>query len=162
MEIAGKKYFMLQLGSSITQSKVNSKKRIIMKTFEIFESKENLLERKKFAVTMSLLESAIKFLEAEGDFEWEPQPEFKGVKGTSQDTGFGIQQRKAGEQRQKVAKIVQQWEQFKKYYMAKRKEGGKEAGQVYKRLEQLAALLAKHGQRVEMPPRPTEETPMAY
>lgn len=137
-----------------------------MKTFEIFESKENLVERKKFNVAMNLIESTIKFLEAEGDFEWDPNdPEvakFKGVKGTSGETGFGVQQAKAAAQGQKIARVVQQWDQFKRYYMQKRQEGGQQAAALYQRLEQLAALLAKHGKRVEMPPRPNEETRSQY
>ena len=44
-----------------------------------------LTEEKKFQITKKLVESLLQLLEA-GDIEWEPQPEFRGVGGTTTAT----------------------------------------------------------------------------
>lgn len=140
-----------------------------MKTFEIFESKQTIVERKQIATFMNLVETAIKILDDKAEFavddpnepdkglEFTPDPKFKGVKGVSTDTGPGIQARKAAEKKAAAQRIADQWPQFITNYMRMHKKGDPQTPKAYQRLEKLAAQLQQMGKRVEMPPRPAEE-----
>lgn len=131
-----------------------------MKTFEIFESKQVIVEKKLISAALKLCESMYATLEAEGDFEWEPQPEFRGVKGTSSDTGFGVQQAKAAKEKSKLQAFAAQWNKLKQTYMAVRQKGDVAgAAKLYQHLQKLAAAAQQKGIRdLEMPPAPNEET----
>lgn len=130
-----------------------------MKTFEIFESKQVIAERKLVSTALKLCESMFNMLEA-GEIEWEPQPEFKGVKGTTADTGPGIQARKAAQEKSKLQAFAAQWNKLKQTYMALSKKGDTAgASKLYQQLQKLAAAAQQKGIRdLEMPPAPGEET----
>lgn len=112
-----------------------------MKVFELFEGKRPLTEERIVTESIKLCESIIKLLEAD-DFEWEPQPEFRGVKGINKDTGFGMRSSAQAAQKVGGAKINDAWKKLLRKAQGMSSVGKK---QLIPHLNKLASEAAKRG-----------------
>ena len=87
-----------------------------------------LLQEIQQQAELMLIESVLEtmpelvWLFEEGEIEWEAQPKFKGVKGTSRESGFGMKQRKAGKKTVTVNQIKQQYKLVRANLIAAEKD----------------------------------------
>ena len=111
-----------------------------MRLFELYKP---LTEEQKYTKWHTLFESAMQIFE---DMEWEPQPEFRGVKGTTTATGTGEKAAKEAKIKARQAKVSKHW----KYLISKLNlTSGKEKHNYIEDLQKFADTAAKMGLTLE-------------
>jgi len=121
-----------------------------MKLFELY-SQRTARKSTVLKESIELCKSTIKLLEA-GDLEWEPQPEFRGVQGTTTDTGTGIKASNAASQKQAAAKLNALWQ---KLLLRAKGMGREEKKKLVPHLKKLAAEADKRGFTLSPSPKDT-------
>lgn len=109
-----------------------------MKLFELYE-RQALVEAKELSESIKLCEAVIKVLE---DFDWEPQPEFRGAKGITTATGAGEKAARDAKQKQASIKLNDTW---KKLLMKLKKQGNEGRKQLVPLLQKMAARADELG-----------------
>lgn len=78
-----------------------------MKLFEFYDKKQPVFESAPFDKALALCESVIKMVE---NFDWEPQPEFKGAQGITTDTGVGHRTQQSAQATKQKAAMQKAWQ----------------------------------------------------
>jgi hypothetical protein len=119
-----------------------------MKLFELFESKQQLSEDLMVAESIQLCTSVIALLE---NFDWEPQPEFRGVGGETRASGAGIRGAKLGQQQSAEQKLNAVWKKLLLSFSSASRES---RAQLSQHLQKLADLAAQKG--LDLDPNPEQ------
>jgi len=119
-----------------------------MKLFELYNKRKT----KSLKESIRMCKSIISLLEADGGIEWEPQPEMRGVKGISRDTGPGMKASRDAEQKTGNQKLNTLWQK-----LVSRAKGmsGVEFQKLKPHMEKVAAHAAKRGFTLSPNPKST-------
>jgi len=121
-----------------------------MKLFELFD-KQPLRENKMLNESIKLCKSVVALLEADGGFDFEPDPAFAGVKGINRDTGVGNKAAADAKHQQANQKLNATWQKLLQK-LRTLDPHGKAKLQVY--LKQVVAAAEKRG--FELSPAPSK------
>jgi hypothetical protein len=98
-----------------------------------------------FQKGLALCESLIQVFEA-GDLEWEPQPEFKGVKGVTTASGAGEQASRAAKAKKEKEAFAKAWSSLNQLLAQAGKSGNRQAeAQLKQKMQKLLALAKSKG-----------------
>lgn len=123
-----------------------------MKIFEFEKTRPGILaEDVTYAKALRLCESisnmltswGIKEDDDLGAIEWEPQPQMKGVKGITRDTGVGHRERETAKKEKEIAAMKKAWStlamMLKKYQASPDPRAGQKASEIEDRMRELRA-----------------------